>query len=43
MTIRITSAPLRPFDMAQDMLCARHSDSFGCGHGALDLSGNPKD
>jgi hypothetical protein len=27
--------PLRPFDFAQDMLCGRYSDSFGCGPAAL--------
>ena len=27
--------PLRPFDFAQDMLCGRYSDSFGCGSAAL--------
>jgi hypothetical protein len=33
--------PLRPFDFAQDMLCGRYSDSFGCGFAALGLCGDP--
>jgi hypothetical protein len=31
--------PFRPFDVAQDMLCGRYSDSFGCSVAALCLSG----
>jgi hypothetical protein len=32
-------APSRPFDSAQDMLCGKYSDSFGCGSAALGLCG----
>jgi hypothetical protein len=31
-------APSRPFDVAQDMLCGKYSDCFGCGVAALGSS-----
>jgi hypothetical protein len=37
--ISLSLRPLRPFGYAQDMLCGKYSDSFGCGAAALCLCG----